>query len=281
MLCCKNTFLRQDIPIIEYYKNIDLLYIYYILIIYLYYTKHSINQYLIYIMPIITIASTKGGVGKSTFAINLATTMIKNGSKVAILDADSQSTVSKWSKIREYMNSQGDSLQSFFVASANGDALLEIANDKKNQGYRVLIDSPGVDDPNMRSALLRSDFVITTCSPSPVDLWEIETLMKIMRQLKTIQNRKIPLILIFNKVPSTHSQSAITTALNFLNENNIIPDFILKSTIKERASFKHSIKDGRGVVEYSPTDNKANEEILNCADEIEQIITNNNINNKY
>lgn len=232
-------------------------------------------------MPIITIASTKGGVGKSTFAINLATTMIRNGSKVAVLDADSQSTVNKWSKIREYMITQGDSLQSLFVASASGDTLLELANDKKNQGYRVLIDSPGVDDPNMRSALLRSDFVITTCSPSPVDLWEIETLMKIMKQLKNIQSRKIPLILIFNKVPSIHTQSAITTALNFLNENNIIPDYILNSTIKERASFKHSIKDGRGVIEYSPTDNKANEEILSCVEEIENIITNNNINNKY
>ena len=39
-------------------------------------------------MTIITIASTKGGVGKSTFILNLATVMLNKGRKVAILDAD-------------------------------------------------------------------------------------------------------------------------------------------------------------------------------------------------
>ncbi|MDN5247399.1 MAG: P-loop NTPase [Candidatus Cardinium sp.] len=39
-------------------------------------------------MKIITVASTKGGVGKSTFILNLATTLLKLGHKVAALDTD-------------------------------------------------------------------------------------------------------------------------------------------------------------------------------------------------
>lgn len=222
-------------------------------------------------MPIVTIASTKGGVGKSTFAINIATAMLNNGTKVAILDADSQNTVSKWNKVREYMISQGAQLKNLYVASANGDALLDIASNKSQQGYIVLIDSPGVDDANMRAALLRSDYIITICPTSPVDLWEIETLMHVIKQLKQVQNRKIPLILIFNKVPSIHNATGISVAMEFLNSNNIVPDFILKSAIKERASFKHSIRDGRGVVEYTPADHKAIEEINNCTAEIADI----------
>ena len=54
-----------------------------------------------------------------------------------------------------------------------GEALLEIANDKKQQGYFVLIDSPGVDDSNMRSSLLRSDIATTNCHTSAIDLWQI------------------------------------------------------------------------------------------------------------
>jgi chromosome partitioning protein len=223
-------------------------------------------------MYIITIASTKGGVGKSTFVLNLATVLLSQGKKIAVLDADSQGTINKWSKIREYMIDAGENINKLFVAGVRGEALLEIANDKKQQGYFVLIDSPGVDDSNMRSSLLRSDIVITTCSTSAVDLWEIESLINILKKLRTIQNRKIPLLLVFNKVPNIHSNVAIEEALNFFDYNNINPDYILKSVIKERVAFKHSIKSGRGVIEYSPQDDKAVTEIESCTNEILSII---------
>ena len=223
-------------------------------------------------MTILTIASTKGGVGKSTFVLNLATVIQNSGKKVAILDADSQGTVSKWNKVREYMRQEDKQIPSIFVASARGEALLEIANDKNQQGYIVLIDSPGVDDINMRAALLRSDYIITTCPPSPVDLWEVETLMNILKKLQDIQNRKIPLMLIFNKVPPRYKEGSVREAENFFNTNNIYPDFVLPSCICERAAFKHSIKDGKGVIEYSPQDPKAIAEIKNCYRHIELFI---------
>ncbi|MDC0865114.1 ParA family protein [Rickettsiaceae bacterium] len=84
-------------------------------------------------MSIFTVASTKGGVGKSTFILNLATVIQNSGKKVAILDADAQGTVSKWNKVREYIRANDSLLPSLFVASARGEALLEIANDKKNK----------------------------------------------------------------------------------------------------------------------------------------------------
>lgn len=223
-------------------------------------------------MYIITIASTKGGVGKSTFVLNLATVLLNQGKKVALLDADSQGTISKWSKVREYMIDSGEKMNKLFVAGVRGEALLEIANDKKQQGYFVLIDSPGVDDSNMRSSLLRSDVVVTTCSTSAVDLWEIESLINILKKLRTIQNRRIPLLLLFNKVPSIHSNLAVRDALDFINHNNINPDYILKGIIKERVVFKHSIKSGKGVIECSPQDEKASKEIEDCTNEILCII---------
>lgn len=223
-------------------------------------------------MNIFTIASTKGGVGKSTFILNLATVIQNFGKKVAILDADAQGTVSKWNKVREYIRQEDKHLSSLFVASARGEALLEIANDKKNQGYVVLIDSPGVDDSNMRAALVRSDFIITTCPTSPVDLWEVETLMNILKKLRNIQNRKIPLILVFNKVPSRHQEGTIREAKAFFESNNIYPDHILPTYICERVAFRHSIKDGTGVIEHSPSDPKAIAEIKNCFKDIEILV---------
>lgn len=253
-----------------------LLYNYYIISKYCIYNDIINNSIKRLPMYIITIASTKGGVGKSTFILNLATVMISKGKKVAILDADSQNTISKWNKVREYMINEGEKLAEIFVASARGETLLEIANDKKNQGYYVLIDSPGVDDVNMRGALLRSDFVISTCPPSAVDLWEVESLMNILKKLQVTQSRRLPLMLIFNKVPTRHATIALEDSLRFFENNNINPDYILKSVIKERAVFKHSIRDGKGVIEYTPNDLKASDEIKDCYDEIINIMKNYN-----
>jgi chromosome partitioning protein len=223
-------------------------------------------------MSIVAIASTKGGVGKSTFIINLASVILNDTGKVAVLDADAQNSVSKWNKVREFMIKEGAPLNPMFVASAGGNTLLELAEDKNKQGCTVLIDCPGVDDANMRAALLRSDYIVTPCPISPLDLWEIESLIKIIKNLQIIQNRKIPLILVFNKVPTRHYATAVTEAVKFLEENNILPDFILNTTIKDRVVFKHSIRDGKGVVDYSPFDQKAKEEMNSCYSEIKNII---------
>lgn len=228
-------------------------------------------------MKIITVASTKGGVGKSTFVLNLATTLLKLGHKVAALDADMQGTLSKWSKVRSYTMVDEPKITPLFVAGVHGETLLEIAHDKKQQGYFVIIDSPGVDDANMRNALLRSDIVITISPPSAVDLWEVESLINILRKLKSIQCRSIPLFLVFNKVPTRHSKLSIDEAICFFDQNNLCPDFILQSVIKERAIFKHSIKFGKGVVELSPQDEKATTEMVNCCNEIIEIINKNYI----
>jgi chromosome partitioning protein len=223
---------------------------------------------------IITIASTKGGVGKSTLLFNLATFLLSQGRKVAVLDSDPQGTLTKFAKVREHMIEEGENLTQLFVAAARGEALLEIANDKKQQGYIVLIDSPGVDDASMRGALLRSDAVLTPCNGSPVELWEVETLVLILKKLQTVQGRRIPLLLLFNKIPSRGTQTAIDEATHYFDQNNIYPDYVLKNTISERVAFKNSVRIGRGVVECVPSDEKAVLEVSNCSEEIMQILSN-------
>ena len=49
-------------------------------------------------MPTISFASSKGGAGKSTSAVLLATELSQHGTTVTIIDADPNQPVLRWSK---------------------------------------------------------------------------------------------------------------------------------------------------------------------------------------
>ena len=140
-------------------------------------------------MPVITIASTKGGVGKSTLAVNLSAQFAKQGHDVALLDADPQGSAFKWNTVRQAVIDEGVKLSPIFVASVQGQTLLDLSKEKADQGYYVFIDSAGVDNQSTRSALVRSDYVLMVAAPSTLDLWELGTLLKAIDGLGKVQKR--------------------------------------------------------------------------------------------
>ena len=50
-------------------------------------------------MPTIVFASPKGGVGKSTAAVLLATELASHGGSVTMIDADPNKPLSQWAKL--------------------------------------------------------------------------------------------------------------------------------------------------------------------------------------
>jgi chromosome partitioning protein len=70
-------------------------------------------------MPTIVFASPKGGAGKSTSAVVLATELAGQGATVAIIDADPNKPVSRWA------NRPGKPTSLTVVADVTGDAVLD------------------------------------------------------------------------------------------------------------------------------------------------------------
>ena len=108
---------------------------------------------------IITIASRKGGVGKTTIAINMVVALSNKG-KTLLVDADEQQSAMKWNNHRT---------KKIDAISIHKDLISEL--EKLDSEYQyILIDVAGRDSEIFREALLVSDKLIVPTQASLLDL---------------------------------------------------------------------------------------------------------------
>ena len=115
---------------------------------------------------IVSVINLKGGVGKTTTAIALATAAHRDGKQVEVYDADPQSSASLWAMVAD---ENGDPLP-FDVSSAN-IATVRAAGKKfkGDTGEWRIIDCP----PNghvMDEAMRVADFVVVPTTTGPADM---------------------------------------------------------------------------------------------------------------
>src|SRR5262245_8821747 len=105
-------------------------------------------------MAVITFANTKGGAGKTTAVLLLATELARKGYRVTILDADPQNWVTRWYEI------SGDvpniSVINFVTAAS---LPLHISENKENTDY-FIVDLPGARTPLLATAIGLSNHVL-------------------------------------------------------------------------------------------------------------------------
>jgi len=113
--------------------------------------------------PIITVATMKGGSGKSTVASCLAVHWHLKGRRPTIIDADPQCSIARLAK-RE--------------RTLGGVPVVEDATEQAGKtarhlaagGGTVIIDTPGFRSETTLACLAASDFVLVPVKPSPFDV---------------------------------------------------------------------------------------------------------------
>ncbi len=130
-------------------------------------------------MRIITFASTKGGVGKSTIAALVTDSLLRRGDTVRLIDCDPQATLTKWAepvaaKCQNLLRSSldltaGATFPHFYNAMLSE---CEVETDW------VLIDTAGSDDVRQLAALAISDLVIAPSGPVEAEVMGIQKTLR-------------------------------------------------------------------------------------------------------
>jgi len=212
---------------------------------------------------IILIASQKGGAGKTTIATNLAAKIATNYD-VLLLDADRQPSATEWCVERKA--NYPDSPRVHCVQRY--DDIEDTLEDLKGRYAYIVVDSPGRDSIEMRSAMLVADIVIIPARPSQTDLNTIPAVSRIINQSKKIN----PSVKIFGllTMASTNSQvKEAKEAAEFFSDFPSIP--LLDVVISDRKIYRDNMSEGLSVVEtghLSGSAAKAKEEIESLYKEI-------------
>lgn len=119
-------------------------------------------------MKVISLASAKGGVGKSTLAVNLAAAMVEDGKSVLILDMDPQGSAMLWDELRT--RRVGWPLPPL-VKSMTLSGLRAALRAASLEGTDyVVLDMPGISSKDVEETLRFSDLVLVPSRASIIDI---------------------------------------------------------------------------------------------------------------
>lgn len=205
-------------------------------------------------MQIISVSNRKGGVGKTTIALNLAAALTDQGQRVVLIDADPQQSATQWAQQGQPAASQGPARLPLAVHPLPADAgapqfqaaITQCA--QAAQATLVVIDCPPeLSDPALVAALL-ADLVLVPVTPSPLDLWAAKQAVATAQEARALRDGTKPLIsLVPSKLlPQTILARDLPAALAAFGEP-------VAPAITQRVALVEAIVLGQTIGLYAPT----------------------------
>jgi chromosome partitioning protein len=190
-------------------------------------------------MRILTIASQKGGAGKTTLAAHLAVAAERAGAgPVAVVDTDPQGSLAAWWNSREAPTPLFAS-----VEIARLPAYLRTL--ARRQVELVVIDTPPALTEMITAAIAVADLVLIPARPSPHDLRAVGVIVAMAEASST------PFCFVVNGATprTTIAQDAVKA---LASHGPVAP-----VTLHQRIDFAASMVDGRTVGELNPRSRSA------------------------
>jgi chromosome partitioning protein len=161
-------------------------------------------------MAVVVLANPKGGAGKSTTALVLATTLAAQEASVTVLDCDPNRPILKWNARRSTHSPVmviGD------VSEAN---IIKVMERESAARQFVFVDLEGTASKLVSRAISRADLVLVPIQPSPLDSEEGGRALALIAEEEEVLKHRIEAAVVLtrtNPVIKTRHERAIILGL--------------------------------------------------------------------
>ena len=205
---------------------------------------------------VIAVANQKGGVGKTTLAMNMAAGLTRRGSCI-VVDADPQGSATMWIEL-------SDAQREFpaKVVPAEDKIKKQIKQLQTEFDYIVIDCPPEIKSDSTMSAIEISQVLLIPLLPSPMDLWASTRIEELIKRVQRV-NSTISAFVVLNQIePRSAMSRGMGGALQEIN----IP--VLHHRLSRRASYRTAALEGCSVYDLGYRGQVASEEMDNIIDEV-------------
>ena len=202
---------------------------------------------------IISFVNQKGGVGKTTSAINVAASLKRRNFKVVFIDADPQGSASHWQAVES-----NNAFEILHLPEPISKGDIEGLSQKCDY---LVIDAPPAIGDITKSILAVTDLSIVPLSPSSLDVWSCKGTLEMIDNAQ-VENPDLDVKLLINrKIPGTRVGREARDALSIFDMD------LMDTELCQRVAYIDAMTSGVSVMQYAPSSKAANE-IENLCDEI-------------
>jgi len=208
---------------------------------------------------IIAILNQKGGVGKTTLAINIARAYTKSNIKTLLIDSDIQGSAQSW-----HEHSNGDLLDMVCLPM---NTLDKDAQKYRGIYERIIIDGAPKISTITLCAIKCADLILIPVQPSPYDIWATEDLVNNVKDRILFSDNRVKAAFIVNRrIVGTNIGRDIYSHL----ESFELPIFTHGTT--QRVAYATSVEKGITVLDGEYFSKDAHKEVINIINEIEDTL---------
>lgn len=194
-------------------------------------------------MPVISFANPKGGAGKTTTALLLASELAARGATVTVIDADPERWISQWGAL------PGKPEGIRILSDVTEDSIVDLIENASEGSQFVIVDLEGTASLMVANAIGMSDLVVIPTQGSSMDAKGGAKTIRLIRNQERMARRPICHAVVLTRTSAAVTSRALRNVQEQLKQAGID---VFDTAIVERAAFRDLFDYGGSLATLDP-----------------------------